>query len=63
MLVEFHPDTNTLLILPEDRQERRSVELLYKLVVSYADTSDHDADLLYLRPDGVLEINFLLPSY
>lgn len=63
MLVEFHSDTNTLLIIPEDRQERRSVELLRELIVSYAETSDHDESVLCLRPDGVLEVKPLLPSY
>ena len=62
MLIEFHSETNTLLIIPEDRQERRSVDLLYESIVSSADTSDHDASLLYLRPDGVLEVNRLLPK-
>ncbi len=62
MLVEFHAETNTLLIIPENRQECRSVQLLYELMVSWAETSRHDAEFLYLRSDGVLEILPLLPS-
>ena len=61
MIVEFHLETNTLLVLPESRQERRSVELLYEKMLWYAEDVGVDSSVLYLRSDGVLEISSLLP--
>lgn len=67
MIVDFHSEKDTfkhtLLILPESRQERRSVELLYQRMLWYAESVDVDSSILYLRSDGILEIGSFFPSH
>jgi len=63
MIIEFDTKTNTLLLVPESRQEKRSLQVLYERMVWYAEDSCHDADLLCLTSGGILEINHVLPSY
>jgi hypothetical protein len=60
MIVEFHSETDALLIIPENRQERRSLESLYEKMLQYAEYADVGASVLHLRYDGVLEVFPLL---
>jgi hypothetical protein len=63
MLVEFHSETNALLIIPGNRQERRSLELLYEKMLQYVEDVYVDGSVLHLRSDGVLEVFPLFPRF
>jgi hypothetical protein len=60
MIVEFHSESGALLVVPENRQERLSVESLYWTVLSHAESRELDSSILYLRSDDVLEILYFL---